>query len=199
MWRASDPGLRQWTRFTFCCTGTGGKPGTGARGVPIGVAVGVVSIAVCGGGLNGVTGNCTVFDDGKSLDDRLEERDEVGETGPDSEVAGRSREMPDGFFDLSDCGGGGSVAIDEPMADPEPDAEAPDEGKSLTKEDVRLGDNNDDRSGSSSRPKLEVEPEGSCPRVSAPVEAKLCGNMNPESAGAPSSLVADASATLESV
>ena len=107
--------------------------------------------------------------------------------------------MPDGFFDLSDCGGGGRVAIDEPMADPEPDAEAPDEGKSLTKEDVRLGDNNDDRSGSSSRPKLEVELEGSCPRVSVPVEAKLCGNMNPESAGAPSSLVADASATLESV
>lgn len=199
MWRASDPGLRQWTRFRFCCTTAGGRPGTGARGVPIGVAVGVVSAAVCGAGLNEVTGNCAVLDDGKPLDDRLDDREEVGETGLGSEVAGRSSEMPDGSFDLPDFGGGGSVAIDDPIADPEPDAEAPDEGSSLTKDDVRLGDNSDDRSGSKSRPKLEVELEGNCPRASVPVEAKLCGKMNPEGAATLSSPVADASAMFESV
>lgn len=56
--------------------------------------------------------------------------------------------MPDGFFDLSDCGRGGSVAIDGPVADAEPDA---DEGKMS--------------------PKLEAELERSCLRVSVPVEA----------------------------
>lgn len=66
--------------------------------------------------------------------------------------------------------------IDESKPDPDPDAEAPDDGMPLTNDELMLGDSMEAWSGSSSSPKLEVESEGSVP------DGRVYGNMNPEDA-----------------
>lgn len=160
----------------------------------MGVAVGVMSV-----GTSGVTVPPAVAAEGKlleCLEERLDDREEEGETGFESEEAGRSREIPEGCLERSDFPCGGKVAIDDPNTEPEPDAEAPDEATSLTNEEFKLGEIIDDRSGSMSRPKLEVDPEGSGPICSA--DDRLCGKINPEGA-AVSSMVVGTSPVFASV
>lgn len=64
--------------------------------MPIGVAVGVVSVGATG--LNGgVALSVGTGTSGPPLDERLDDLDDVGDVGFDAD-GGRSNERPDGFF-----------------------------------------------------------------------------------------------------
>lgn len=98
-----DVGLRQrtWFPLDVRCGGNCKNGRKGARGVPIGVTVGVFS-ASSGEGMSGTELGlspigCEYFAAPEREEERLEERDE--DTGDEaaSEAAGRSKDIPEGF------------------------------------------------------------------------------------------------------